>query len=95
MYGPPPDGELCKILTHLDLLSIPQSEEIMSKRLRGIIGCKDKTSCSTVANAVRGVQDIWVMSNGMLWNSRGGMCMVHAPVNTAVVVLCSTMCDRE
>ena len=30
--------------THLDLLSIPQSGEKMSKRLGGIIGCKYKTS---------------------------------------------------
>ena len=33
-----------KIWTHLDLLSIPQSGGKMSKRLGGIIGCKDKTS---------------------------------------------------
>ena len=32
------------IRTHLDLLSTPQSEEKMSKRLGGIIGRKDKTS---------------------------------------------------
>ena len=33
-----------KIRTHLDLLSIPQSGEKMSKRLGGVMGCKDKTS---------------------------------------------------
>ena len=33
-----------KIITHLDLLSIPQSGEKMSKRLGGIEGCKYKTS---------------------------------------------------
>ena len=33
-----------RILTHLDLLSIPQSGGKMSKRLGGIIGCKHKAS---------------------------------------------------
>ena len=32
------------IRTHLDLLSIPQSGEKMSKRLGGIMGCKHKTA---------------------------------------------------
>ena len=33
-----------KNLIALDLLSIPQSEREMSKRLGGVIGCKYKTS---------------------------------------------------
>ena len=43
-FGTTCGGSLKKILTHLDLLSIPQSGGKMSKRLDGIIGCKDKIS---------------------------------------------------
>ena len=37
-------GSIGDVRTHLDLLSILQSGGKMSKRLSGIIGCKDKTS---------------------------------------------------
>ena len=53
MYGPPIDGERCKILTHLDLLSIPQSEETMSKYLRGITSIPQ--SEETMSKYLRGI----------------------------------------
>ena len=47
----------------------------MSKHLRGIKGCKDKNSCSTAAIAVRGVQDIWVLSNDMRYGTAEAGCV--------------------
>ena len=59
------------------------------KRLGAIIGCKDKTSSSTDAIAVRSVHDVWVLSNGMQYRTAKAGCV------PSVLPLCSTLCDRE